>query len=184
MPKPASITERVGDDAIKAATGKTWSQWITVLDRAKSHEKPHKEIAAWLHRERGLSAWWSQTVTVGYEQAKGLRVLHQKPTGFEISVSRTIAVSAQKAFAAWRNASSRRSFLDEQLSLRTATSPKSLRFNREDDTIIEVRIYPKGADKCQVAVQHFRLKSATAAASAKKHWGYALDSMKKTLISS
>lgn len=184
MPKPASITERVGDDAIKAKTGKTWSQWIAVLDRAKSHEKPHKEIAAWLYSERGLSAWWSQTVTVGYEQAKGLRVLHQKTTGFEMSVSRTIAVSSQKAFAAWRIARTRRRFLDESLSLRTATSPKSLRFNRADGTIIEVRIYPKGADKCQIAVQHFRLKSATAAAFAKKHWASALDSMKTTLVGS
>ncbi len=181
MLKPARITERVSDEAIKAATGKTWSQWITALDRAKSLEKPHKEIAAWLHRERGLSAWWSQTVAVGYEQAKGLRVLHQKTTGFEISVSRTIAVSSQRAYAVWSNSRSRKRFLDEPLALRTKTSPKSLRFNREDGTILEIRIYPKGADKCQVAVQHFKLRSAASALAMKKYWATTLDSMRAML---
>lgn len=178
MPKPASITERVSDDAIRTKTGKTWSQWITVLDRVKALDKPHKEIAAWLRTECGLSAWWSQTVTVGYEQAKGLRVLHQKPTGFEISVSRTFGISPKQAFAAWSNGRARRSFLDEPLSLRTSTSAKSLRFNREDGTIIEVRIYPKSADKCQVTVQHSRLRSAASASSMKKYWATILDSMK------
>jgi hypothetical protein len=181
MPKPSNISERVGDNAIKAKTGKTWSQWIALLDRAKSYEKPHKEIAAWLNRERGLSPWWSQTVTVGYEQAKGLRVLHQKTNGFEISVSRTLSVSTTRAFTAWRNVRSRKRFLDESLTLRTATSPKSLRFNRGDETMIEIRIASKGSDKCQVAVQHFKLKTASSAAAMKKYWAKILDSMKTTL---
>ena len=39
-------------------------------------------------------------VTVGYEQARGLRKKHQRPEGFQVSASRTVAVPIAVAFAA------------------------------------------------------------------------------------
>ena len=47
-------------------------------------------MAELLHEKYSVPGWWSQMVTVGYEQARGLRVKHQKKSGFEISATRTI----------------------------------------------------------------------------------------------
>ena len=33
----------------------------------------HKEIAEYLNEKRGVPGWWSQMVTVTYEQERGLR---------------------------------------------------------------------------------------------------------------
>jgi hypothetical protein len=37
---------------------------------------PHKQIAEYLYEKHGLSGWWSQVVTVVYEQERGLREKH------------------------------------------------------------------------------------------------------------
>ncbi len=168
--KPAAIGEKVGDDALKAKTGKTWKQWIAVLDKAKAYDMPHKQIAEHLYDKLGVPGWWCQMIAVGYEQAKGIRVKHQRPDGFEISVSKTITVPASRAFDAWLSDTGRKKFLREKIVLRTATPPKSARFDWPDGNIFELRIYPRTPDKCQVVVQHFKLPSAKAAEAQKKFW--------------
>lgn len=52
----------------------------------------HKDIALWLRENHIESGWWSQMVTVGYEQARGLRQKHEKPTGFDVGRSKTFPV--------------------------------------------------------------------------------------------
>lgn len=97
------MTERynnISDEAVKKATGKTWEAWIALLDDEGAEELSHKEIAALLldkgYIEKG-SEWWAQTVTVGYEYAKGRRVKGQTAdAGFQVSLQRTIAVEATR----------------------------------------------------------------------------------------
>jgi GNAT superfamily N-acetyltransferase len=63
---------------VRRPTGKTWEAWIALLDKEGAGQMSHKEIAALLldkgYIEKG-SEWWAQTVTVGYEYAKGRRVI-------------------------------------------------------------------------------------------------------------
>ncbi len=80
----------IGDAAVQAKTGKTWAQWCQVLDRAGARKMNHTAIATYLYDELGVPGWWCQMVAVGYEQARGLREKHQTPTGYEISVSKTL----------------------------------------------------------------------------------------------
>jgi hypothetical protein len=63
----------ISDAAVQAKTGKTWPEWLALLDRAGARKMNHQEIASYLHDELGCSGWWSQMVTVGYEQARGMR---------------------------------------------------------------------------------------------------------------
>ena len=67
----------VGSEAVARATGRAWDEWLKVLDRAGAKTMPHKEIALLLSRKFDVPDWWSQMVTVGYEQARGLRAVHQ-----------------------------------------------------------------------------------------------------------
>jgi hypothetical protein len=39
------MTGRIGDEAVRAKTGKTWSQWFDILDKAGAKRISHKEIA-------------------------------------------------------------------------------------------------------------------------------------------
>lgn len=98
MPK---IKPTMSDHAVKAKTGKVWSEWFKILDAAGAKKMTHQEIAALLHSKHHVGPWWTQMVTVTYEQARGLRDKHQKPGGYEISVSRTVDASLSKAFKAW-----------------------------------------------------------------------------------
>ncbi|TFD53473.1 hypothetical protein E3T55_05535 [Cryobacterium frigoriphilum] len=106
----SSSSEGISDAALSAATGRTWAQWFAVLDEqgapgAPAHGRspstpawPHPQIARWLQTEQGVDAWWCQGITVGYEQARGLRLPGQRADGtFEVSASKTLPLEQTRA---------------------------------------------------------------------------------------
>lgn len=182
--KSASVTTNgIGSEAVRAKTGKTWAQWLSILDKAGARTISHPRIAAHLHDRLGLPGWWCQMVAVGYEQARGLRAKHQRPDGFEISVSRTVAAPATALFDAWKDARARRRWLPVRaIVIRKATRPRSMRITWSDrKTSLEVNFYAKGVGKGQVVVQHSKLPDAKAAAKMKGYWATTLDRMRETL---
>ena len=173
---------RMSDEAVEAKTGKNWSRWFKHLDAAGGRKMSHQEIVAHLKDKHDVRPWWTQMVAVTYEQARGLRDKHEKPGGFEISVSRTVDASISKAFKAWTDARTRSRWLKEPVTIRKATANKILRFNWEDGkTIVAVAFLAKGKDKTQVVAQHNKLPDAKAAARMKKFWAKALDGLKAAI---
>jgi hypothetical protein len=155
----------IGDDAVHARTGKNWNAWFRILDRAGAKKMDHKQIVAHLRTNYELSPWWQQSVTVAYEQARGLRDLHEKPAGYEIGRSKTVAVRPETAYKAWSLLRTRRRWLqDPEFSVRKSTPNRSMRITWVDDkTHVDVMFWDKGdkeRDKCQVTVQHSKLRSA------------------------
>jgi len=140
----------------------------------------HQEIVAHLRDKHEVPAWWQQMVAVTYEQARGLRDIGEKPAGYEISVSRTIAAPVNRAFKAWSDDQTRKRWLREDFTVRKSTANKTLRINWPDGTDLVVAFYPKG-EKSQVVAQHAKLKDAKSAARMKKFWGEALDRLKDSL---
>lgn len=177
----------IGSDAVKQATGKTWDQWFSILDKAGAAKKTHKEIAAWFceqFRGDGLSDWWAQMVTVGYEQARGLREKHQKADGYQISGNKTIGVPVKRLFDAFHDERIRRRWLVEAITIRKATAPKSLRVTWSDGkSHIDVNLYPKGDDRSYVSLQHSKLPNARAAEKMKTYWRTGLERLKALLES-
>lgn len=181
MPKE-SIKPRMSDEAVESKTGKTWSRWFKHLDAAGARKMTHQEIAAHLSDKHGVRPWWTQMIAVTYEQARGLRDKHEKPQGYEISVSRTIAAPVGKAFKAWTDDKTRQKWLPAKMSIRKATTNKTLRISWEDGkTSVAAAFLAKGSGKCQVVAQHMKLPDARAAAKMKKFWGEALDRLKSSL---
>jgi uncharacterized protein YndB with AHSA1/START domain len=179
---PTAIKPRMSDEAVESKTGKTWSRWFKHLDAAGGKKMTHQEITAHLSEQHGVRPWWTQMVAVTYEQARGLRDIHQKPSGYEISVSRTIAAPVSKAFKAWTDGKTRKKWLPSNLTIRKATANKSLRISWEDGkTSVAVGFLSKSPDKSQVAAQHSKLPDARAAAKMKKFWSAALDRLKDVL---
>jgi uncharacterized protein YndB with AHSA1/START domain len=171
---------RMSDEAVESKTGKNWSRWFKHLDAAGGKKMSHQEIAAHLSDKHGVRPWWTQMIAVTYEQARGLREKHEKPGGYEISVSRTIDAAVSKAFKAWTDEKTRKKWLPSNLTIRKSTTNKSLRITWEDDTSsVAAGFLPKGSNKCQVVAQHSKLVDAKAAARMKTFWAKALDSLKE-----
>jgi uncharacterized protein YndB with AHSA1/START domain len=179
QPRTAS---RMRDAAVQAKTGKTWPEWFAVLDTAGCRTMTHQEIVAVVRGKYGVGPWWQQMVTVAYEQERGLRAKHQKPDGYSISASKTIAVPLAILYSAWQDKRKRNRWLpDGAFGVRKATECKSLRLTWGDDTSVEVNFYAKGNAKSQVAIQHDKLPDAQAGERMKIYWTAALDRLKSML---
>lgn len=185
MSQPASDpAPTISDDAVLKATGKPWSEWFALLDAAGAQGLEHAAIARLLHDTHGCASWWSQTITVAYEQARGLREKHQKPGGFEISRSRTIVASADAALDAWQAPDRRERWLgpvSRNLVIRRSTAPHTLRITWPDHSQVEVRIAARDPSRCQVVVQQSKLPDATMAAQSKTYWTAALERLRAFL---
>lgn len=171
---------RMSDAAVRAKTGKTWPEWFSILDEGDATKMGHRDIVAYLCEKHGVGDWWGQMVTVVYEQERGLRELHQKPEGFEIGVSKTLAVPATTLFEAWQDERERGQWLPEMaLVIRKATPDKSLRISFPDGkTSVDVDLYPKGEGRCQITVRHTKLPSGEEADRMKAFWAAALGRLK------
>lgn len=182
-----NMQKQAGDDAVQRATGKTWHEWIKTLDRAGCAKMNHKQIVAVVAGERGVGPWWQQMVTVGYEQARGLRDVHQKPGGYSISGNKTIGVPVAKLFAAWKQPARRAAWLDaksREFTIRKSTPGKSLRITWSDGrTNVDVNLYSKGPAKSSVQVEHSKLAGAKQAAAMKRFWAASLAKLKSALES-
>src|SRR5688572_9958968 len=101
----------VGSQAVLKATGRAWDDWLKVLDRAGAKSMAHKDIATLLSRKFSVPGWWCQMVTVGYEQARGLREKNQGAQGWRAQASKTVDVEVERLYAAWSDARQRSRWL-------------------------------------------------------------------------
>lgn len=92
---------RVSSASIREATGCGWEQWLEQLDTAGAADWSHKEVVAFLEREHSetVSSWWRQSISVGYELARGKRPVGQTANaGFQIGVQRSVGASATEVW--------------------------------------------------------------------------------------
>ena len=169
----------VGSEAVARATGRAWDEWLKVLDKAGAKSMPHKDIALMLSRKFDVPDWWSQMVTVGYEQARGLRAVHQKANGFAANASKTVAASVDRLYGAWIDPAMRARWLEAPIEIRRSTDGKSIRITwTAGDTNVDVGFFAKGPGKSVVQVEHGKLKDTAAVMKQKAFWGDALDRLK------
>jgi Domain of unknown function (DUF4287) len=172
------------DDVLRANTGRTWDEWFVLLDRWGAAERPHPEIARWLSEEHGVGGWWAQGVTVGYEQARGLRAPGQRRGGlFEASASKTVAVPVDRLYEAFMDPGLRERWLPgAKLEVRAAKPGKSIRANWDDgSTRLVIAFTARGDAKSQVALVHERVPDAEAAAELKAWWRERVAALKEVL---
>ena len=169
----------VGSEAVMKATGRAWDEWLKVLDRAGARRMPHKDIADMLFRKFDVPGWWSQMLTVGYEQARGLRLPGQKTDGFSASASKTVAVPLDQLYTAWIEPQRSRWLPAAPLEVKRSTDGKSIRMTWTlGGSSVEVGFADKGGGKSMVAVEHSRLPDAAAMELQKAYWSEALGRLK------
>ena len=81
----------MGADALRAATGRSHGEWRDLLEAAGALEWSHQRIAGWLVAEHGVDPWWSQGITVDFEQDRKGRLPGQQADGtFSVATTRTV----------------------------------------------------------------------------------------------
>ncbi|HKG93885.1 MAG TPA: DUF4287 domain-containing protein [Gemmatimonadaceae bacterium] len=180
--RAAADAPPVGDDAVRARTGRAWDEWLALLDAAGGREMTHRQRVAYLVREHGVGPWWQQMVAVGYERARGLREKNQTAHGYQVGGSKTVGVPLERLYAAWTDARVLRRWLpDERFTVRRATPQKSLRISWPDGSDLQVLFYGKGDHKSQVTVDHRKLPDASAVERARAYWKDRLERLRAAL---
>jgi hypothetical protein len=173
------------DEEIRRRTGRGWEEWFDLLDEWGAAERTHRETALWVAGLQGVEplAWNAQAVVGSYERARGLRAVGEHPDGFAVTASKTVAVPVDRLYDAFVDASLRGRWLpDGQLRERTATKPKSARFDWGDGASrVAVTFAAKGEAKSTAALQHSRLADAAEAERLKAYWRERVASLKAVL---
>ncbi len=183
-PAPAEYPGLAGmsDDAVQARTGRTWEGWVEVLDAIAATEMPHREIARRLREENELSAWWAQTVTVGYERIRGLREIGQRRDGtYEAHKSKTFPVPVGELYRAFSEKRRRERWLPADHTIRTSRREETMRITWGDGTPVDLDFAAKGDSKSRVAIQHRKLPSKAAATEMKAYWAERLRALAELL---
>lgn len=171
-----SSTDIVGEERVVAATGRTRAEWFALLDRAGAQEWDHGRIARWLGGKHDVDGWWAQSVTVAYEQARGLREPGQRSDGtFTASATKTLKVAVPDVWPHLSDEDLRRDWLDVELKVRGMTEHKSVRLSAEDGSRVTIGLAgvapgKDGLPKCRVSIEHDGLRDAEQLAQTKEFW--------------
>jgi hypothetical protein len=177
------MVKKISNKAVQKSTGKTWSEWFSILNKAGAKKMDHKEIAELIYKKYKISGWWSQMVTVQYEQEIKGRKKHETTSGYQISKSKTFSFSASKVFSVIQYPALRKSWLkNPDFSITKSMKNKSIRGKCVDDkTNVEFQFYPKEKAKTQIVVQHSKISSEKEAEKLKKYWERNLNLLTKYL---
>lgn len=175
---------RKSDESVLERTGRTWDEWFALLDEWDATARTHTEIARWLVDEHGVAGWWAQTVTVTYEQERGMRAPGQRSDGsYGVSASKTIEAPVDALYEAFADEELRGRWLgDYEIDITTAHPAKTMRAAWEEGTTrLAIAFIPKGDSKSQVALEHEKIKDAAEANEMKAFWKERLGALKKVL---
>jgi hypothetical protein len=99
-----ATNSRIGP--VERATNRTWDQWLQFMAAIGAEDLDHRQIALRVYEELDGTVqqlgWWTQAVTVAYEQYIGRRIPGQRSDGtLQMSVSRSTALGMHELMESW-----------------------------------------------------------------------------------
>lgn len=200
------IIEKIGiitNKSILKNTGKSWSEWIEVLNKHGAMNMSHKEIVQLLKGRYKQGLWWQQQVAISYDIYVGKRIEGQNSKGkYSASPVKTIHQSSAKVWKFITSPKGQKIWLGEfaDFSLdkgsafeadggyygevRTVLKNKRLRLKwieSETDlkSYLQIHIVERGADKCMLIFQHDEITTAREKDKFKSHWRDVLEKIAK-----
>ena len=168
----------VDNEAVEAATQRSWDEWCDVIDAWDGRDEGHAAIAAYLHDEHSVDRWWAQTITVGYERITGLRLPYQMPDGtFTATKTLTVAVASQDLREMLLDSERRADLFPEfKTELRSRPTSKAIRL-KIGPGIALVSLEPSGEDGTRITVAHEQLPTFDLVEEWKHYWAAWLDTV-------
>jgi len=186
--------------AVRRETGKGWQEWFALLDAFGGPAKGRRELGNHLQADLKVDPWWSSTLIIEYENARGVVEKDGRPKGYTICATKGIKASAERCFAAfaggpaldrWLGAGNQVELRDggvlanrdgNRLEIRKVTPGKVFRGIWQDPTAapgtpVEVKFQEAGG-KCTVMITHDRLQTRAEADGLRAAWGEALAKLK------
>ncbi len=173
MAKPTNV------QAIERATGRTWDEWLRVLEEVGAKDMSHKDLATKVQAELGSRVdnpgWWAQSVTVAYEQHIGRRAPGQAQDGtFQTTVSRSTALGMQDLMDRWQAFAASDDEVLASVSGEPRLSATDKRMNWRvkglDDTGVQVTSEPKKTGAASVIVTLTGLRTFELSQQARAQW--------------
>lgn len=180
------MTSHLSDDALRKSTGRGWSVWFAALDSWGATRHSHTEIARHLVQAHGVRGWHAQSITIGYEQSRGMRAAGQTCEGdFQASGNKTINVPPVRVTDAFTDADLRRLWLpDGDFTVRTSRPAKSVTADWDGGTSrVSVYVVVRGTAKSQISLSHTKLPDGDSMVAYKAFWKERLAGL-KTLLES
>ena len=197
-------TPEISDAIVKEKTGKTLKAWFAELDKAGGLETGRRDLVSAIYEAANKDVWWSTTLVVEYERAKGQKEKDGKPTGYSICSTKTIAAPLERVFGAFGDAAQ----LDQWLGPKTKIdfkeggsfangdgdrgtfkrirANKDIRLAWENDklapgTAVDVMFADKGKGKTGITLNHTRIQSRRDADRVREAWSAAFEQLKALL---
>jgi len=167
----------IGEDKVKAATGRGWMGWFVILNRMEATSLPHKEVAKRLKEKHGAPDWWAQMIAVEYERARGGRKKNERAGGtYAVNVTKVIPVGLAKLFAAATSEKTRKAWFPPGAFEETSkTKDKYWRGKWKKDAKLEFGFTAKGDGKSQIALEIGKLASPDAVEKERAAWKKAME---------
>jgi len=182
------MTKSANIESIEKATGKSWEDWLKFLDKAGAKAMAHPDIVHVVYEHlvksgvfddssanqmgrQNSSGWWSQGVTVAYEQHIGRRQPGQRADGsFEISVTKVLGDSMADTMKWWTDkVKGRHEFngvkTDGEPRLSSTPRAHSWRADLTDGSKLLVTASERSSGKAMIAITIQKLTSTKAAES-------------------
>lgn len=196
---------RVSSESVLKCTGKSWDEWVGILQKAGADRWSHKEIVVFLVKKYRLSLWWRQGVATGYETHLGKKIEGRNSKGeYSVVTSKTLPVSqaalwdymvSPAGLAVWLKPLD--SFTVEPGAqfecegevfgeIRTMMEPLRLRLKWRDlewekASILMLYLLPRPKEKSVLVFQHDGLKDGRLKIQFKEHWKQILSDVEQSL---
>lgn len=168
---------------VERATGRSWDEWLAFMDSVDARSLDHHGIALKVYAELDGKierlGWWTQAVTVAYEQYIGRRIPGQRPDGtFQTSVSKATKLGMQELMDRWVAFAAG----DEAVRAVAGAEPKvsgtdrriTWRTRAVDGSFVVITSEPKPNGTATIVAGQQGLPTPEANAGAKQMWGEVL----------
>ena len=170
---------------IERTTGRTWGRWLAFMESIGAADLDHKAIALRVYEELGdgfeQRGWWTQSVTVAYEQHIGRRVPGQRPDGtFQTSVSRSTSLAMTELMERWRAFADGDAAVQEVVGgadLKVSGTDRRItwRTRAPDGSVVVVTSEPKRNGTASLVVGQMGLPTPEANEEARQRWASILE---------
>jgi hypothetical protein len=182
----------------KEATGRTLESWFAELDARGGPALGRRALIEWLFEELDMDAWWSTTLVVEYERARGVLEPDGLPKGYKICVTKTVPADTEMVYAQLMDTSwwlgrmvkvaEGASFNDGQghtgcfgkLAEGSLLSFTWTGVNHQARETVEIKLTAAGPNTSIVLI-HDRLQTRVAADSMREAWMRVLNALKGRL---